>query len=86
MNHTKIATNKELPKVLSLFLQAPVLCDSDKFSFCILLDTLPENSQELMTKQLGMNMDQDELNQAFEDAKPSKTKTTDISRSKTEQA
>ena len=78
--HSKLATNNQLPKVLSLFLQAPVLCDSDKYSFCFILDTLPDNSQELMAKQLGMNIDQDDLNQMEETNKSSKTKPADISR------
>lgn len=78
--HSKLATNSQLPKVLSLFLQAPVLCDSDKYSFCFILDTLPDNSQELMAKQLGMNIDQDDMNQLMEGGKAQKTKPSDISR------
>ena len=78
--HSKLATNTQLPKVLSLFLQSPVLCDSDKYSFCFILETLPDNSQDLMAQQLGMNLDQDEMNQLLEDSKMPKIKPSDLSR------
>lgn len=77
---SKLTTNKQLPKILSLFLKSAVLCDSDKYSFCFILDTLPDNSQEMLAKQMGMNFDPNEMDQLTETVKAPKAKPNDLSR------
>lgn len=58
--------------LLGLMVNSPAFCDSDKFSFCLALQSLPQDQQTLMRSKLGgdeMMPSQNELNQMLEEQK-----------------
>ncbi|MCC8037516.1 MAG: tetratricopeptide repeat protein [Bacteroidales bacterium] len=44
--------------VLDMLVAAPMLCDSDKYSFALSIASIPESSRETMTRQLEAHSDQ----------------------------
>jgi len=71
----------EKKSIISLLLDSPVFCNSDKYSFCLTLNSLPQSQRELLSSQIGEQneMMQDSIDKLIVEAN-SKEKANIVSR------
>ena len=71
----------EKKSIINLLLDSPVFCNSDKYSFCLTLNSLPQSQRELLSSQIGEQneMMQDSIDKLIVEAN-SKEKANIVSR------
>lgn len=71
----------EATRPLVTMLRVAPFCNSDRYSFLFMLDSLGDQGKELLAQQIGQSMSVDEMNETFEEIGKQRRKATEICRS-----
>ena len=68
------------PSLLSKILKVAPFCDSDKYSFCLMLDNIGGTGRDMLAQNLSSQLEREDMDDPFENMKDYRPKTIDISR------